>query len=963
MNNEQFFDAVIPTQGNICVVGIKGETVRPKFFSDLASALEQIQLFDQDDYNTFFALGTFEAYRRKADSCLFLRSFFVDIDCGEGKEYGEWDEGLTALHNFVEEQNLPTPIIVNSGRGIHAYWPFKDDVPADLWKVYADKFKALCLENNFQIDPAVTADAARILRAPGTRNLKREPLPVEILQEGEVTSFDDWIALLGEVTQAFDLTQVKHGLDEETQALFDKMNGNFEYVFDKLAVASLEGCGCEQIKQIITTADSCPEPLWYAGISVAARCVDGSTAIHKLSEDYPGYSYNETERKAAQSLREAAWSHSCEAFERENPSGCTNCPHKGKLGKAGPILLARQIRIAKVEDEPTAQLITETIEEADAVRPSKTPEDVIVFPDYLQPFFRPINGGVYYQPAPRITKDGKKIPSDPEMLIPNDFYPTQRLYSPHDGECLLMTLILPHDKNREFLLPLRDVTSIDKLKSILASNSVTFEPATGPRIASYLMKWASYLVQTKRADIMRVQQGWTEDHESFVLGTHEIFANEVRHCPPSPAAKNIVRNVKKEGTYAAWLKCAQMLNDPGYEHHAFTLLCGFATPLMEFTNVNGVVLSLYGDSGAGKTAALYAAMSVWGNPENLTVNDATPNALIQRMITSKNITFGLDEQTNLDGKVASDLVYKTSAGRPKIRLMSSANQEREAEFITRLITIMTTNNSLIDIISTYKANTTAEEMRVLEPRVTKPSVPGYELTLERGLEMFEPYKTNYGHAGPMYIQELLRIGKEELQRRVKIEFMQVSDKYSNSGEYRFISNLVVGVQMAARILREMDMLYLDIDRIMDVMGIKFNEIIASKRRADTDTREDVLGDFINKNVQNVLVLRDNKTTLTPRGPLYVRAEVDNGLIFISTSAMKQYLLDIRLGVKDFENRLTTAGMLKGKIRKQMAAGWNDAIGSTNVQAYVIATEVASLFPKLKEKVEVVDEKAERASTD
>jgi hypothetical protein len=47
----------------------------------------------------------------------------------------------------------------------------------------------------------------------------------------------------------------------------------------------------------------------------------------------------------------------------------------------------------------------------------------------------------------------------------------------------------------------------------------------------------------------------------------------------------------------------------------------------------------------------------------------------------------------------------------------------------------------------------------------------------------------------------------------------------------------------------------------------------------------------------------------------------------------------------------------------MAAGWNDAIGSTNVQAYVIATEVASLFPKLKEKVEVVDEKAERASTD
>lgn len=960
MNNEQFFDAVIPTQGNICVVGIKDEAVRPKFFSDLPSALEQIQLFDQDDYNTFFALGTFEAYRRKADSCLFLRSFFVDIDCGEGKPYEEWEAGLVALHTFVNEQNLPQPIIVNSGRGIHAYWPFTDDVPADLWKIYADKFKALCLDNNLLIDPAVTADAARILRAPGTRNLKQEPLPVQILQEGQITSFDDWIALLGEVQQTFDLTQVKHGLDEETQALFDKMNGNFEYVFDKLAIASLEGHGCEQIRQIITEADTCPEPLWYAGISVAARCVDGGTAIHKLSEDYPGYSYNETERKAAQSVREAAWAHSCEAFERENAAGCANCPHKGKFGRAGPIMLARQIKIARVEEVTTVELITQDAAPQDPVRPSAAPEDVIVFPDFLQPYFRPVNGGVYYQPPPRITKDGKKIPSDPEMLIPNDLYPIQRLFSVHDGECLIMRLMLPHDKNREFLLPLRDVTSLDKLKGILASNSVTFEPAAGPRIASYIMKWASYLVQTKRADVMRVQQGWTEDHESFVLGTSEIFANEIRHCPPSPMAKNIVRNVKPAGTFEAWLKCARMLNDPGYEHHAFTLLCGFATPLMEFTNVNGVVLSLYGDSGAGKTAALYAAMSVWGNPENLTLNDATPNGLIQRMVTSKNITFGLDEQTNLDGKVASDLVYKTSAGRPKVRLMSSANQEREAEFVTRLITIMTTNNSLIDIISTYKSNTTAEEMRVLEPRVTKPSVRGYELTLERGLEMFEPYKSNYGHAGPKFVQELLRIGKEELQRRVKIEFMQVSSKYSNSGEYRFISNLVVAVQMAARILRDMDMLDLDIDRIMLVMGAKFGEIIASKMKADADTREDVLGDFINKNIQNVLVIRDGKTTLTPRGPLYVRAEVDNSLIYISTSAMKQYLHEIKLGIKDFESRMTNAGLLKGKVRKQMATGWNDAVGSTNVQAYMIATEVASLFPRLKQKVEADDEKAESA---
>lgn len=952
MNNEQFFDAVIPTQGNICVVGIKEDAVRPKFFGDLASALEQIQNFDTDDYNTFFALGTFEGYRRKASECSYLRSFFVDIDCGPDKPYAEWDEGLLELHKFVTEQQLPKPIIVDSGRGLHAYWPFAEDVPADEWKPYAEKFKALCLDNGLMVDPAVTADAARILRAPGTRNLKGDPLDVVIIQEGDVTSFDDWIAVLGPVQKAFDLTQVKHGLDEETQALFDKMNGNYEYVFEKLATASLEGTGCGQIKEIIINAAGCAEPLWYAGISVAARCIDGHTAIHKLSEDHPDYTYEETERKAAQSIREASWSHSCDAFERENPAGCIGCPHKGKLGRAGPILLARQLKVAIVV-EHTAP--AEAANEEDTVRPPETPTDILVFPDFLQPFYRPINGGVYYQPPPRITKDGKKIPHDPEMLVPNDLYPIQRLFSPHDGECLVMRLALPHDKDREFLLPLKDVTSLDRLKAILASNSVTFEPASGPRLASYLMKWASYLVQTKRADIMRVQQGWTEDHESFVLGTDEIFANEIRHCPPSPMAKNVVRHIKPSGDLQTWLRCARMLNDPGYEHHAFTLLCGFATPLMEFTNVNGVVLSLYGDSGAGKTAALYAAMSIWGNPESLTVNDATPNALTQRMITSKNITFGLDEQTNLDGKVASDVTYKTSAGRPKIRLMSSSNQERESEFITRLITIMTTNNSLIDIISTYKANTVAEEMRILEPRVVKPSVPGYELTLERGLEMFEPYKTNYGHAGTPYIQELLRIGKPELLRRIKIELMQISDKYSDNGEYRFLANLLAVVQVAGRVLREMDWIEFDMDRIMNVMGVKFNQIIASKRRSDSDTREDVLGDFINKNVQNILVLRDGKATVTPRGPLYIRAEVDTGVIYISTSALKQYLHEVKLGIKDFESRMTNAGLLKSKVRKQMASGWNEAIGATNVQAYMITTDVEHLFPTLQQMDQDVQE--------
>lgn len=949
--NQQFFEKVLPTQGNICVAGITTDgKIQPFLTADFDVALSQLESFARKGVNVYFTPATYEGMRRKAYESVYVKSFFLDLDCLHGKEdqrYDSKEEALTALQDFCADIDWPMPVLIDSGGGVHAYWIFDEEVPAQVWKKYARAFKQTCMSKGLKIDEGVPADAARLMRVPGSVNFRYDP-PTEskLLTEVYTYPFESLIENLDPIEEPFDLTKVEKGMDEDTKALFDKKNGNYEYVFSKLAVDSLEGNGCAQIKQIIEQAATCPEPLWYAGLSVAARCVDGADAIHRISEDYPMYSYADTERKAAQSLREASWAHGCDAFARENASACEGCPHRARIGKAGPIMLARVIKLAVEPVQPPAGEATEEADQAQSVREEADSKNLLVFPDFLQPFFRPVNGGVWFQPPPRITKDGKKIPTDPEMLISTDLYPTQRLFSPHDGECLLMRLVLPHDATREFLMPLREVTSPERMKAVLAANSVAFEPAYAPKIASYLMKWASYLIQTRRANIMRIQQGWTEDHESFVLGATEYTATEKRHCPPSPAARNIVKYVKESGTLEGWQAAAKLFNDPGYEMHAFTMLCGFATPLIEFTNVNGVVLSLYGGSGTGKTGALYGAMSIWGQPEGLTINDATPNALNQRMITSKNITFGLDEQTNLEGKVASDVAYKTSSGRPKLRMRASSNEEREMEFVTRLISIMTTNTSLIDIISTYKNNTSAEEMRILEPTVTAPSSGEYALTSERGIAMFDAFNKHYGHAGPIYVQHLMKLGASELRHQIQNEYLKVGQEFTNSGEYRFIANLIATVRAASRYIRDAGLVDFDIDRIIKVVGELFMDIIYKKRRADANTREDVLGDFINKNIQNMLVLRDGKVTIAPRGPLYVRAEVDDNTIFVSSSAIKTFLHETRLGVKEFESRLTKAGILKGKVRKQMASGWNDAVGSTNVQAYVFETDISNLFKEV-----------------
>lgn len=953
---KQFYEKVLPTQGNICIVGIKGEVVRPKFFDSLDDAINQIEAFDKNDFNTFFGTGTFEGYQRKATASVFHRAFFVDIDCGSGKNYEYWDEGLVALHNFISSYELPPPIIVNSGHGVHAYWPFTEDIPTKDWKPYAELFKKFCIDNGLRIDESVSADSARIMRAPGTRNLKREPLDVNIIQDAEPTSFDAWKEFFGEIEKPFTLDDVEKGLDPDTQAIYDKLNDNFEFDFQKIVELSLQGDGCAQIKHILLNAPSCPEPLWYAGISVAARCRDGASAIHTMSEDHPNYTPEETERKAAQSLSSAKWSHSCDAFEKENAGGCAGCPHRTRLGKVGPIALGKVFRTAT--EQPVANMVVNTgitdettaEDEEESVRPDEDTKTIPVFPDFIKPFERGINGGIYYTPPPRRDKKGKLIQDDPELIIHTDVFPIKRMYSPHDGECLVMRVVLPRDPTREFILPMRDVTATDRLKAKLSEHGVTFDPVYAPRIASYLTKWMAYLMNIQKADIMRVQQGWTEEFKSFVLGGNEYMADgTVQHCPTSPISKNVVKHIRSAGEYSMWKQCIQMFNDPGYEWHAFSVLCGFASPLMALTNVNGVTLSLFSEGpGTGKTGALYGNLSIWGKPDVLAVNEATPNALMQRMITSKNISFGLDEQTNSDGKVISNLLYNISSGTPKLRMMASTNQERETQFNTNLIALVTTNKRVRSMLEEYKANSSAENVRILEPEIMMPNTPGYELTTERGKAMIDPLKSNFGWAGPEYVSYLYKIGLDSIRRMIDLEYIKVADTYSKNSEYRFLSNLLASTRIAGEIVNEMGLLKFDLDRIFNVVGSEMIDTVNGKRRDDEHSRSDLLGDFINKNIQNCLVLKDGKVLMEPRQALYIRAEVDTSTIYISTTPLKQYLRDAKIDSRQFEKRLTTEGVLTGKVRKQMAAGWKAALGAHNVQAYQVTMDISHMFHEQEE---------------
>ena len=72
-----------------------------------------------------------------------------------------------------------------------------------------------------------------------------------------------------------------------------------------------------------------------------------------------------------------------------------------------------------------------------------------------------------------------------------------------------------------------------------------------------------------------------------------------------------------QGTLADWTAAANTLFAPGCEAQSFALLASFGAPLMELfaTEEAATVVHLWGGRKKGKSTALTAAASVWGEPD------------------------------------------------------------------------------------------------------------------------------------------------------------------------------------------------------------------------------------------------------------------------------------------------------------------------------------------------------------
>jgi hypothetical protein len=941
---KQFYEKALATQGVYCATGIEpGEAgkakVTNKFAENLDDLLKHVESIKKKGWNAYVALGTFEGYSRKKDDCIYFRSFFVDLDVGEdkaasGKGYISKEAALEALDNFLTYSELPPPIRIDSGTGIHAYWLLDEEVPIIEYMPYALKFKDYVLEH-LLADATVMAEPARIMRCPESLNYKTDP-PSQALfidTEFHTYSFDAFKEFLGPVVIPVNniLSLIPKGLDEETKKM--RKLDNFVNSFPRILELTAEGKGCAQIQYAFEHAAHLEEPIWHSAMTIAAHCEDKEKMAHLLSKDYVGYSADNVDKKLETILSvEKSGPHTCATFEARNPGVCDGCPNR-HIGN--PIKLARVLNVAKPNDEP------EPVEEEhkeEPIRKVTNSKKVPDFPEYLAPFARGINGGIYFQPPAKYNKQTEKYHEvDAILLCEHDFYPYRRIYSPNDGECFMMRAHLPNDGSREFLLPMKAVYSQEKFKDVLVSGGVFFNQSYAKQVQEYIMKWGRYFQNTASAETMRMQMGWADDNDTFVIGNIEVTeetGSEGRDTPVSPTASNITKALVKKGSFEKWKWAAQQLSDqPGLEMHAFGAMTGFGAPLMQFASTDGVSLSYEGESGAAKSGSLYAALSIWGNPKKMSVFESTDNAMQGRLLTSKNILVGIDEAGGKFPDVISNFIHRIAQGESKLRLSGTNMTERHQDLTASTIGFFTTNHSLLGIVKKKKSTPYGETARMVELFMHKPQL--FKDHPEKGKEIFDEFRKNYGHAGPIYAHQMILWGEPKILKHMEAWTVRFRKDFGHDVTYRYYEDLVATVMTGGEIAESAGLIKYDLDRIYKVMvGL----MLAKRNNGNSINESDfdsVLGEFFLDQIGSTVVVLNNKVIATPSPSktLGVRIDIDEGESYVSTKFMTKWLAEHGYSEENFFFALKNSGKFIKKDKKRLAAGWKGAPESANVNCY------------------------------
>lgn len=238
--------------------------------------------------------------------------------------------------------------------------------------------------------------------------------------------------------------------------------------------------------------------------------------------------------------------------------------------------------------------------------------------------------------------------------------------------------------------------------------------------------------------------GW-QPGRRFLPGHDEGITLDI-----DPSQRGMAAAYCKNGTLERWI--ATMAPHRARDKFRFILAASFAAPLLRIVKQRIFFVYNWGGSKGGKTAALKAALSAWGDPERLMVNfNATQVGLERTAAFCCDLPLGIDERQLAGTKQESleKLVYMIASGTGKIR--GSKTGGIQTTYQWRTVALATGEEPL-----STETSQTGVSTRVLE-------IYGGPFDNETDAsEMHQKSVLDCGWAGPEFIKHILQTDERDI---------------------------------------------------------------------------------------------------------------------------------------------------------------------------------------------------------
>lgn len=890
MDTAEFLGRVMPPQGYYSVITIQGSAPRQRFVDDIETLADTMMRLSARGENVYYAVSSFrDGTSRTQKNVLLTKALYLDIDCGPGKPFVDWREGLVALLEFVTAHKLPKPLVVSSGNGLHVYWVFDEALPPEEWQPLADRLKTLiprAPDGTPVFDPAVPADSARVLRAPGTINPKGGKV-VRLLVDAPDVALETMRRILGNPAPRI--------VQPLKSSVLDAMVAKSEFPpADPLTVERK----CAQIAWAVGHQDEVTEPFWYALLGIAATCQQPEETALAWSEGHPGFDEAKTLNKLAQWRARTTGPTTCKKFEELRPEGCKKCPMKDRIKTpAGLGVQYQEVTIA-----------------ADA--PDENANE-IPMPDG----FKRIGRGI------ALHLDGTDVPLCSFDLYPLSYgrdeslgYETVRYRwnRPHMGWQTLTfrQAYLPDHAVREFA-------------STIADQGIVLNGRKQTEIFQHMLRaYMDELRKLRSVTNLYSTMGWKEGNTQFLIGDTVIRQDANGSVVHDDAATSSAIQRTSEsmfttaGSVQEWAAFTALLEKANMPVHMFALCVSFSAPLYNFTGLKGLTVSLYGQTGAGKTLAQMWQQSIWGDPTKLHFTAKfTQNALFARMGLYNNLPVTIDETTMLPPKEVGDFLYWVTQGRDKARLTRSAEERDHKTWATVVIT--SANRSMASMMAATGMESDAQMARLLE--ITMNPHPLFTRSTDAGKRIYDFITSHHGAVGQAFLDALVAMGEAGIRAAMASHRERFFQKYSCAftGNERFWEQGILLADFAGELAASLGLIQFDYTK-----GIKIvlTQIGAMRKVVQDNTLDsfDLIAEYLNTHAGQTLQVIHNGNpkpfiddSRLPRGEVHVRYDLygpkgsiagpfDGGTVTLDRRHFKQWIAnrgaDYRTVVRDITDQ-------------------------------------------------------------